>query len=372
MNKLLAAIRRTYSIARKEFVHIWMDPGALVLVLVAPAVLLMLLAYIFTLDAGDANLAVVDQDQTTLSAEYIRHLTADGHLHRVGSPASTAEAVALLASGRADAAIIIPPGFAATLSSGGYAPVQNVVDGVDAGAARQIMGDLSIRTHRFVAGLNPSVIPPIDVRPRVWYNETLSSQHSMVPGLMALVLILPGMAVALGITREKETGTLETLVTTPVLGSDVLVGKLLVYLVLGTVAGLIALGVASAWFRIPFRGSLLLWLMVTAAYLLAVMAASLLIAHFARTQQTAMVIILILFFIPGFMMSGLSDPVSTGSFAAWLFAQLLPTTHYIALSRDIVLKALPLSASWFHYAVLMTQGIVGTIAAVTFFEKKIA
>lgn len=365
------ALRRTGSMARKEFVHIWMDPGSLFLVVLAPALLLMLLAYIFTFDVGEHDIAVVDLDQSPAAAAYVRALTADGRLHVVAHPASADDALPLLESGRINAALVIPPGFAAALASGESAPVQSIVDGVDAPAARQVIAALDARTHRYVASLNPAVPAPVDVRVRAWFNENMLSQHSMIPGLMALVLILPPMAVALGVTREKETGTLETLVTTPVLGSDVLVGKVVVYLALGLLAALLALGVSILWFRVPFRGSLPLWLLATAAYLLACMAISLLVAHFARAQQTAMVIILLLLFMPGFLMSGLTDPVRPDAFGSWLFAQFLPTTHYITLSRGVALKAIGLRGLWFPLSALLVMGVLGISAAVALFEKKI-
>jgi ABC-2 type transport system permease protein len=373
MKWLYWAIRRTWSIARKEYVHILMDPGALFLTVFAPAVVLTLLAYIFTFDVGESDLAVVDMDQTPVSEEYVRTLSSDGYVNIVGYPRSYDEAVVYLEKGRADAALIIPPGFGATLSSGGYAPVHNVVDGIDAPAARQVMGAIEQRTHLFAERMGASsAVQPVDVRTRVWFNENLSSQYSMIPGLMSLVLILPAMAVALGITREKETGTLETLATTPVLASDVLAGKLFVYLTLGLLSALLALAVAIFWFGVPFRGSLLLWLAATTAYLGACMGFSLVVANFTRSQQTAMVIILLALFMPGFLMSGLSDPVDPTATASLVASYLLPTTHYITLSRAIALKGLGFVHFWREMLALVAMGVVGTVVAVSLFRKKIA
>ncbi len=371
MKWLWRAIRRTWSIAKKEYVHIFMDPGALFLVLIAPALLLTLLSYIFTFDVGDSNIAVVDMDQTQTSAEYVRLLTSDGYVHVVASPRSYDDATDLLENGRVDAALIIPPGFGEALTSGSLAPVHSIVDGVDASAARQVMGAIETRTNLFVEQMGFGSSSPVDVRTRYWFNENLTSQYSMVPGLMALVLILPGMAVALGVTREKETGTMETLVTTPVLGSDMLYGKVFVYVTMGIASSLVALAVAIFWFGVPFRGSLGLWILATAAYLLATMGFSLIVAHFARSQQTAMVIILLVLLMPGFLLSGLSDPVDPSAIGSWLFSQLLPTTHYIAISRAIVLKDLSMSDIWFDYVALLATGLICTGVAVTLFEKKI-
>lgn len=367
------SVRRTWSIARKEYVHIFMDPGALFLTVFAPAVVLTLLAYIFTFDVGESVIAVVDMDQTPLSEEYMRTLSGDGYVKIVDYPRNYDEAVVLLESGQVDAALIIPPGFGEAVGSGSIASAHNVVDGIDAAAARHVMGAIETRTQIFAArmGLSPNIMP-IDIRTRVWFNENMSSQHSMVPGLISLVLILPAMAVALGVTREKETGTLETLVTTPVLPSDVLTGKIVVYLTLGLVSGLIALAVAIFWFGVPFRGSIFLWLLATAAYLLACMGFSLLVAHFARSQQTAMVIILLALFMPGFLMSGLSDPVDPSATVSLFVSYLLPTTHYIKLSRAIALKGLGFLLLWKEILALTGMGLIGIIASVSLFKKKIA
>ncbi len=165
---------------------------------------------------------------------------------------------------------------------------------------------------------------------------------------------------------------METLVTTPVLGSDVLVGKLVVYLALGLLSALIALGVEFFWFGVPFRGNLLLWLLATGFYLLACMGFSLVISSFTRSQQTSMVITLIALFIPGFLMSGLSDPISPVPGFSRTFALMLPTTHYILLSRGIALKGLSLGEMWQPLLALAVMGFAGLGAAIALFKKKLA
>ncbi len=372
MKWLLLAIRRTWSIAKKEYVHILMDPGTLFLVIFAPAVVLTLLAYVFSYDVGVNNLVVVDLDQTPASQEYLRTLTSDGYLRIVAYPRSYDEAVTWLENSRADAALIIPPGFGEAISAGGYTPVHSVVDGVDTPAARQVMGAIAQRTHLFATRLGLAGSSPVEVRTRIWFNENLKSQHSMVPGLMALVLILPAMAAGLGIAREKESGTLETLVTTPVLGSDVLVGKVIVYLMFGIISSLVALGVGIFGFHVPFRGSLLFWIVATAAYLLACMGFSLVVANFTRSQQTAMVITLIVLFMPGFLMSGLTDPIDPQLGPSRILALLLPATHYITLSRGIALKGLGFLYLWRPAVTLLAMGLLGIGVAVGMFRKKIA
>jgi len=372
MRWLLRAIWRTLSIAKKEFVHVGMDPGALFLSIFAPAVVLAMLGLVFNFDVGDSVIAVVDQDQSPRSAEYIRSLTSDPLMKIAGYPDNYAEAERLIQSGRVDAVVIIPPGFGADLAAGRTAQVHTVIDGVSATTARGTMAALDARTRLYVQRSGLAGPGGIEVLTRAWFNENLTTQHSMIPGLMALVLILPAMAVALGMTREKETGTLETLVTTPVLASDVLTGKIIVYMMTGVVSALVALGASSLLFGVPFRGSIFLWILATACYLLAVMGFSLIIAHFTKSQQTTMIIILLTFFMPGFLLSGLTDPVETGLTPSAIVSFLLPMTHYITLSRDIALKGLPIALLWKELAVLAGMGLLGSMVAVFLFRKKIA
>ncbi|NDJ54112.1 MAG: ABC transporter permease [Chloroflexi bacterium] len=372
MTWLTNPLRRTFSMAKKEFTHIWMDPGTLFLVILAPAIVLTLLAYVFTFDVGAYDIAVVDMDRSPSSTEYARAISSDRFMTVIAYPASYDDALVLLERGTADSILVIPPGFGIALASGERVSLQHVVDGVDGPAARQVISAVEQRTLRFSAGLGGRGLnPPVDVLPRYWFNENLRSQHSMVPGVMALGLILPAMAVGLGLTREKEAGTLETLLTTPVSSMNVLVGKMLVYLLLGLVSALVALLVGRLLFAVPFRGSLAVWLFGTGAYLLACMAFAMMVANFTGSQQTTMAITLIILFMPGFLSSGLIDPVPTsgvGSVVAFFF----PTTHYIAFSRDVYLKGLPLLALWQEVATLLAMGIVGLLVANLMFKRKIA
>ncbi len=369
-NWLIRGIQRTASMARKEFVHIFMDPGALFLTVFAPTLVLIMLAYAFSIEGGDTRIAVIDLDQSDVSAAYQRQISSDGSLDIVARPSDTDAAETLMEAGRIDAFLVIPPGFGGDLAASQYPAVQVVVDGVSA-SPQGTLAAIEGRTRRFAAEMTGTGEGLIDVRTRSWFNENLNASHSMVPGLMAIVLILPAMSVALGMTREKELGTLETLVTTPLMPENVLVGKLIVYMTMGVVSGLLALVTARLIFGVPFRGSLPLWMLVTACYLMAIMALSLLIAQFTRSQQTAIVVILIATFIPGFKMSGLLDPIDPGWTVSSIFSRMLPMTYYIEASRGLALKALPFSLIWVDVAVLAAMGFIGVLIAVLLFEKKV-
>ncbi len=365
------SFRRTLAVIVKEFKHIRLDPGFLFLTVFAPAVLLMLLSYLFSFDVEQANLAVLDNDRSPQSAQYIRALTADGKITLVAAIENTDQAVALLRAGRADAALVIPPGFGRRLAAHEEASVNLIADGSDAGTAYQVISSIEQRTASYAASLSSTPRLPFDVRIRVWFNENLRSQHSMIPGLMAVVLILPAMAIALGITREKESGTFESLITTPIAGREYLLGKLVVYLALGLVGMLFALALAVYWFRIPFRGDLGLYVLLTADYLLALMGFCMFVANFISSQRAVSATILLVLFIPSFFLTGLLLPIDKSSLASEALALSLPMTHYIVISRGVALKGVGLADLLPQALTLLAMGLLMVNAAILFFSKKL-
>jgi ABC-type multidrug transport system permease subunit len=180
------------------------------------------------------------------------------------------------------------------------------------------------------------------------------------------------MALALALTREKETGTLEGLVATPVLGPEYVVGKLLAYIAAGLVSAILALLVAMIWFQVPFRGSLLVYLLLAADYFLACMGTTVVIANFVRSQQTAMFIVLIIFIVPSFFLAGLISPVSSGSPASMLTSYAMPSTHFVEISRAVFLKGLGLDQMLRPAIVLLGMGLGALAIGLLKFQKKVA
>jgi ABC-2 type transport system permease protein len=369
------SLRRTAAIVRKELLHIFRDPRNLFLVTVSPAFLLFLLSYIFSFEVNQVNLAVLDLDRTPLSRQYLASLTDDGDLILAYYVRSYEEIQPLLLSGKVDAGLVIPPGFADQVHGGQPAQVQAIVDGTDPFAASQASSSLAARSGVFVAGTGTSLSPqseePVQVRTEAWYNAGLESLLSMVPGLLAIVLIMPTMALALALTREKETGTLEGLMATPVAGLEYLGGKLLAYIGTGLISAILALLVAVLWFKVPFRGSLIDYLLLAAAYFLACMAATVVVANFVKSQQTAMFIVLLIFLVPSFFLAGLITPVSTGSLGPRLTSYAMPSTHFVEISRIVFLKGLGLSYVARPALVLLGMGLVALLIGLLAFRKKI-
>jgi ABC-type multidrug transport system permease subunit len=368
------SLRRTLAILRKEFRHIFRDLRLFFLVTVSPAFLLLLLANLFILDVQQIEIAVWDLDRSVLSRRMVAALTADGEFQVRTWVHSYSELEQLLRAGRVDCGLVIPGGFARQLEAGGPAPVEAVVDGSDPIAAIQAVFSLNQRTAAFAsegtgAGAPTSVL--IDVRSEAWYNPALKSLVSMVPGLAAIVLCMPALALALALTREKEVGSFESLIATPVRGMEYLLGKLGAYLACGILGVFPVWLVAALYFRVPFRGDFLLYLTLSAVYFLAEMGFSLIVANFVHNQQTAMLLVLTVFFVPSFFIAGLILPVDTHNVLSTIVSYALPTTHFVAISRGVFLKGVGPAPLQTHILILLGMGVGGLLLSLLLFRKRL-
>ncbi len=369
------SLSRMATIMRKEILHIVRDPRNLFLVTLSPAFLLFLLSNVFSFGIDKFNLVVLDLDQTSLSRRYVATLTSDQDLDLAGVVNSYDEILPLLVSGQVDLALVIPPGFSATIYGGRPVQIQAVIDGADPSTGSGAASTIQARSEVFVAGVVAAGSQGgalIEIRSQALYNAGLESLLSMVPGLLAIVLVMPTMALALAFTREKESGTLEGLMATPISGLEYVSGKLLAYVAAGLVSAVLALLVAVLWFKVPFRGSLATFLLLTAVYLLACMSATVVIANFVESQQTAMFIVLIIFIVPSFFLAGLITPISTESIGSMLPSYALPSTHFVQISRVLFLKGLGLG--YVLQPALLLLGMAGGALAIGLwlFKKKIA
>ena len=370
------SLRRMAAIIRKEMLHIVRDPRNLFLVTVSPAFLLLLLSYIFSFEISHLNLAVLDLDRTPVSRRYVASLTGDQDLVLAYVVDDYADIQPLLRAGKIDAGLVIPPGFADTVNAGAPAQVQAIVDGSDPFAGGQVIGSLSARSAVFVTETGSSGLmitgEPVEVRTAAWYNAGLKSLLSMVPGLFAIVLIMPTLAFTLALTREKEAGTLEGLIATPVTGAEYILGKLSAYISTGLISSVLALLLAVLWFQVPFRGSLAVYLLLVTDYFLASMGITIVVANRVTSQQTAMFIVLLLFLVPSFFLAGLITPVGKGALGPMLTSYALPSTHFVEISRVVFLKGLGLSYVARPALILLGMGLGTLVIGLRSFRKRVA
>lgn len=369
-------LSRGLSIAVKEVRHIRRDPRTLLLVALSPAVMLLAFGYLFSFEVKQVRIAVVDLDRSETSRRYIALLSSGDELRLVAMPASQDEVAELMLRGEVDAALVVPSSLETDLVRGKRVPIQAIVDGSDPLSARQNAAALTARTAAFNANLLISqqiaATSPVDVRSRVLYNPELKSVMSMVPGLLAVVLIVPALAIVISIAREKETGTFESLASTPVNAAEYLLGKLAAHTGFALISALGPFLVAVLWFQVPFRGDLLLLLLLVLDYVVAVMGIAMLVATMVSSQQAAMLIVLLLFFVPSFFVTGLLVPVRPDSAAAQVMAFVLPPTHFVIIGRSLFMKGAGLAELVQPAATLAAMGAASVAASIAVFRKEAA
>ncbi len=370
--------RRIYAIFSKELRHILRDTRVLLLVTLMPAFLLVMLSYVFSFDVQHTRIAVLDLDKTATSRDFVTVLTADGDFILQSYLTDYTGAQNVLLTGNATIALIIPHDFQQNLDAGHKPQLQAIVDGINPITAKQSIAQLDARTQAFAASRLAHIAPVVqvtqvaDVVGRAWFNPAMKSLFSMVPGLLSVVLFMPAMALTVSLAREKESGSFEGLIATPVRGAEYLLGKQLAYALGGLVGTLAALLVAVFWFQVPFRGSVALFLALTGLYFFATMSTGTLIAQFVSSQQTAMTLFLLAFFIPSFFISGLINPLDPGSLVSQVMGNAIPATHYIVITRSIFLKGLGWAGLWPEALALAILGSVLFTISLVLFRKKVS
>ena len=219
---------------------------------------------------------------------------------------------------------------------------------------------------------NDAVLNPIDLRLRTWYNPELKSSVSIIPGLLSMVVGLPGLSVALALAREREHGTLEQLMTTPLGRAELLLGKITPYIIGGLLNVLLTTAVARYWFNVPFNGNFFLFFGLSALFLFAILSMGILIGVFIKTQAAALALSFLLIFFPGFFMTGIFFPISSMPEEMQLEAMFMPGTHYATITRNAFLTGLGLEVLWLQALLLFGLGIIFTVIGAVFFEKKLA
>ncbi|MEQ1567911.1 MAG: ABC transporter permease [Myxococcota bacterium] len=345
------------ALVQKEVAQITSDPRMIRLLVVAPLIQLLVFGYAVNFEIEQVPTAIVDQDHTATSRGHSDALVADGMLARVLETSEPEEALAAMDRGQVAAVVILPEGLDADRMRGRPAPVQVVIDGTD--ARRSTVAAAAAAKYFAAADAKASRLTLV---PRVSPNPTLDSQQYMVPGLAAMVLVITTtMMTAMGLAREREVGTLEQVLVTPILAPVLLLGKMLPYVGIGLFNTALTLGLGALVFSVPMRGNLVFLLVATLAYLLSTLGAGLLVATFARSQQQAFMGGFF-FMIPAILLSGNMTPVI--AMPAWMqpVTYLNPLRWYIEILRANLLEGSSFAELSTHLAALLAIG--GTLFVV--------
>ncbi|GAB4556636.1 MAG: ABC transporter permease [Anaerolineae bacterium] len=342
-------LTRTLSITRKEFLHIIRDPRTLAIMFLIPVMQLILLGYAATNDVGHLTLAVLDWDRTPESRALIEAYRATDYFVPRYFPRDEAELRQLMDEGKVRAGLLIPAGYQRDLLRHGTAQVGFIVDGSDpsvantAFSAAQTVGQ-SISLRLIEAQLGQRAIRGPEVRARVWYNPELKSSNFMIPGLIGLILQMMAMLLtALALVRERERGTIEQLIVTPLRAPELIIGKIVPYILIAFFDLGEVLLIGTAWFKVPINGSILLLLELSLLFLVTCLGLGLLISSAAKTQQEAM---LLSFFtmMPAIFLSGFFFPLEAMPAALRAISYIVPLRYFLIIARSVILKGVGVEA----------------------------
>ena len=373
--------RRVLSIMRKEWWHITRDKTSFILLLVSPVLVLITMGYAFSVDITHVGIGVLDYDLSPLSRQYVSQLRSTDALRVEAWPENLEDVDRLMMRGTVKAVVIIPKGFARDMLAGEAAELQVVVDGTDPNTAGHAIQHVGAHSENFAArqleaqllraGYGGGTEAPIDLRLRPWYNPSLRYTVSMIPALVGVVLAVPAMAASLALSREREWGTLEGLIATPIGRFELILGKLVPYVLAGLLSVPLCVATAVYLYDVAFQGSFLLYMLLALLFLFATMSIAMFLSVFIKSQQAAIMASLMIFLFSGFFLSGLLIPFALMGPLLQLEAFFLPTTHFVIISRSIFVKGAGLAQLQGFTLALLAIGIIFFVLTSLMFKKKL-
>jgi len=343
------SFRRTRAVFKKELHHITRDGRSLGLALAMPVMMLLLYGYALSLDVDKIPTMIYDQDGTAVSRALIRQFQGSRYFTIHGFANEYAPIERGIDANRILIGIVIPRGFGGDIVARRKAAVQLLVDGSDSNTSSIAMGYAENVVQSFSAqtqsrnGVKANAAPAIDARIRVWYNSSLQSKNFVVPGLIAVILmILAGQLTSLTIAREWEIGAMEQILSTPLRPAEMVIGKMLAYFAVGLADSIIALVVGVTVFSVPFRGSLLLLGVSTCLFLSGVLFWGIFISSGARTQVEAYQLGMLTTFLPGFLLSGFVFSIDTMPKVLQVISLVVPARYFVAILKSLFMKGVGL------------------------------
>ncbi|MEN8242490.1 MAG: ABC transporter permease [Chloroflexota bacterium] len=376
------SFRHLLAVTRKEMNHIVRDPYTLVLVLLSPTILLLVFAYALTVDISHVPVAILDQDRTQTSQAFVQQIMAGDDLDLYGYVDSIDEIEDLLARSKVKAVVTIGPGFSDNLYALKGISLQINIDGTEPESGGYAVEHISLRATEFVddlladqiraIGIDFESFDPIDLRVRAWFNPSLKPRNDLIPGLISMVLGIPAMLVALTIAHEREHGTLEQLLVTPIKRTELLVGKMIPYLLVGLVNVIFIPALARVLFKVPFNGNFVLFFILSAVFMAAILSMGIVLGVFMKTQSAALALSFLMIFFPGFFLTGIFFPIVSMPDIMRMESLFMPGTHYAIITRGVFLNGVGLEVLWPYTVFLAILAFSFTAIAAIFFKKRLA
>ncbi|MFH0989375.1 MAG: ABC transporter permease [bacterium] len=374
-------MKTIYHIIIKEFIQFRRDKRMMMLSFAAPVLQLIILGYAATTDVKDIPMIVYNQDKSATSREYINRFANSGYFVIEQEVNALADIDPLIENGKVWMALVIPPDFSSNLLARKPATVQIIADGSDANSAGISLSYASQITAKYSQTIvaqaferMPQMLRPamVNAETRVWYNAELKSRNFMVPGVLAMVLMIITMTLtSLGVVKEKEIGTLEQLLVTPIKPYQLIIGKLLPFAVIGVVDIVLVLAVTRWWFAVPLRGSVPLLFGLSGLFLLTTLGLGLFISTISKTQQQAMMTAQFFFFMPFIYLSGFTFPIENMPQVIQYLTFGIPLRYYIVIIRGLFLKGVGIAELWTQALALWLFGTLILTLAVWKFKSKL-
>jgi len=368
--------RRVWAVSRKEFLHILRDPLSLGMGIAIPVLLLVIYGYALTMDVDEVPLVVWDQSETPESRELVSGFAASRYFAWQGHVRNYAELERAIDSRQAMAALVIPADFAARLTAGRTAPAQMIVDGSDSNTATIALGYADSVAETYSQAVTLQQALRMQGRspdpPRVWFNPELQSRFYIVPGLIAvMMMMIAALLTSLTVAREWERGTMEQLISTPVKGPELILGKLLPYLAVGLLDTVIAVVMGRFVFDVPLRGSILLLFAVATVFLVGGLSLGILVSTITRNQLMASQLAALLTLLPSVLLSGFVFEIRSMPAPIQIITYLIPARYFLNVLRGIYLKGVGLEILAGETLLLVLFSGMMVILAMWKFRKKL-
>jgi ABC-2 type transport system permease protein len=375
-------MRRILMLAKKEFIQLKRDKRMIPLVFIAPLIQLLLFGYVVQTEIKNIDMVVVDSDRSAESRVLTEKFVNAGYFKIAARVDGEVQIAEYIRADKATIGVIIPSGYRDAIASGRTAELMLVVDGSDSNAGVQAQQfatriiasrsqELMEKRLSSVRAIAPK-ISTVEPRIRVWYNPDLKSVNFMIPGLMGLIItIITTLVTSLAIVKERERGTLEQLIVSPISRAELISGKILPFVLIAFIEIGLVLALGIGWFGIPFRGNLLLLLLLCVAFLFTTVGQGLFVSTVSRTQNQALMTTWF-FMMPAMMLSGFIFPIANMPVVIQWFTYVVPLRYFLVIVRGIFLKGVGIGALWDEALLLMLLGVLIFGVSVLRFKKRFA
>ena len=367
------SLRRTKAVMLKECRHILRDPRSLAMALAVPLMMLLLFGFALSLDVDHVPILIYDADRSASSRELIRQFQGSRFFEIRGYTDRYDEIEQAIDRSDILVGVAIPPDYGRRIASGERADVQFLIDGSDSNTASITLNYVEALVRSYSLTLRRPVRPPVDARLRVWYNSSLESRNYIVPGLIAVILmIIAALLTSLTIAREWEIGAMEQLLSTPLRPAEMVLGKMLAFFIVGVLDTAIAVIVGVWVFAVPLRGSILFLAISSCIFLFGALFWGIFISAAAKSQLLAYQMSLISSFLPAFILSGLVYAIETMPAPIQAFTYLVPARYFIVLLKGVFLKGVGIEVLWVELPFLAVYAGAVFLLATRKLKQKLA